>query len=126
MYVRYAWNKNRAIGGRENILFHWNAIDNTATAFGLPEPIDVRNLVFGHVYTISPTLINELQLGYNRRNDNVYPVTANQGWAAALGIPGVGPQTFPGFVSAGSSSFNWTANPGGGSRVLNEDITPGR
>ena len=123
VYVRYAWNKNRNIGGRENILFHWTGIDNTATAFGLPEPIDVRNLAFGHIFTISPTLINEFQLGYQRRNDNIYPVTANQGWAAALGIPGVGPETFPGLVASGSSSFNWSANPGGGSRVLNEDIT---
>jgi hypothetical protein len=123
LFVRYIWNKYRVIGSRNNILFNWTAIDNTALGFGLPEPIDERNIGFGYINTISPTLINELQVGYQRRNDNVYPVTANQGWAAVLGIPGVGPQTFPGFVSAGSSSVTWTANPGGGSRTLNEDIT---
>ena len=123
VFVRYIWNKYRVIGSRENILFKWTAIDNTALAFGRPEPIDERNVAVGHVFTISPTLINEIQFGYQRRNDNIYPVTANQGWAAALGIPNVGPETFPGFVSAGSSSVNWSANPGGGSRTLNEVVT---
>jgi len=124
IFVRYIWNKYRVIGSRNNILFNWTAIDNTPLAFGLPEPIDERNLAFGYVATLSPTWINELQIGYQRRNDTIYPVTANQGWAAILGIPGVGPQTFPGFVApTGSSSVAWTANPGGGSRTINEDIT---
>ncbi len=123
VFVRYIWNKYRVIGSRNNILFNWTAIDNTALGFGLPEPIDERNLAFGYIYTISPTLINEVRLGYQRRNDPIYPVTANQNWAGVLGIPGVGPQTFPGFVQTSGSSFNWTANPGGGSRTLNEDFT---
>jgi hypothetical protein len=123
MFLRYIWNKYRVIGSRNNILFNWTAIDNTALGFGLPEPIDEQNLALGHVYTIAPTLINELRLGYQRRNDRIFPVTANQNWAGVLGIPNVGPQTFPGFVSSGGSSVVWTANPGGGSRVLNEDFT---
>jgi hypothetical protein len=121
-FVRYIWNKYRVIGSRNNILYAWRAIDNTALSFGLPEPIDERNAAAGYIFTISPTLINELQIGYQRRNDSIYPATANQGWAETLGIPGVGPQTFPGFVASGSSSFTWTANPGGGSRTINEDI----
>jgi hypothetical protein len=123
VFIRYIWNKYRVIGSRNNVLFNWTAIDNTALGFGLPEPIDERNIAFGYINTLSPTLINELQIGYQRRDDTVTPVTANQGWAGTLGIPGVGPQTFPGFVASGSSSVAWTANPGGGSRTLNEDIT---
>jgi hypothetical protein len=76
----------------------------------------------GYIFTISPTLINEFQIGYNRRNQDIYATTANQGWAETLGIPGVGPQTFPGLVASGSSSVAWTANPGGSSRTLNEDV----
>ena len=34
----------------------------------------------------------------------------------------MGPETFPGFISSGSSSVTWTANPGGGSRTINEDL----
>jgi Carboxypeptidase regulatory-like domain len=122
VFVRYNWNKYRVIGSRNNILYAWRAIDNTALSYGLPEPIDERNIAAGYIFTISPTVINELQLGYQRRNDSIYPATANQGWASILGIPGVGPQTFPGFIASGSSSVAWTANPGGGSRTINEDI----
>jgi Carboxypeptidase regulatory-like domain len=122
IFVRYIWNKYRVIGSRNNILFNWRDIDNTALSFGLPEPIDERNIAAGYIFTISPTLINEFQVGYQRRNDTVYPATANQGWASILGIPGVGPETFPGFISSGSSSVAWTANPGGGSRTINEDL----
>jgi Carboxypeptidase regulatory-like domain len=122
VFIRYIWNKYRVIGSRNNVLFAWRAIDNTALGFGLPEPIDERNVAAGYIFTVNPTLINELQIGYQRRNDSVYPATANQGWAETLGIPGVGPQTFPGLIASGSSSFTWTANPGGGSRTINEDV----
>jgi hypothetical protein len=123
IFIRYIWNKYRVIGSRNNVLYNWTAIDNTALGFGLPEPIDERNIAFGYINTISPTIINEFQVGYQRRNDTITPVTANQGWAAILGIPGVPPDTFPGFIASGSSSVAWTANPGGGSRTINEDIT---
>jgi hypothetical protein len=124
LFVRYIWNKFREIGGRNNILFAepGRIFDNTGFGFGLPEPIDLHNYALGYIFTISPTLINELQIGYNRRNQDIYATTADQGWAETLGIPGVGPQTFPGFVASGSSSVTWTANPGGSSRTLNEDV----
>jgi hypothetical protein len=122
VFVRYLWNKFREIGGRNNILFADRILDNTAFGFGLPQPIDIHNYAAGYIFTISPTLINEFQLGYNRRNDEIYATTANQGWAEALGIPGVGPQTFPGFAASGSSSVGWSANPGGSSRTINEDV----
>jgi hypothetical protein len=130
VFVRYIWNKYRVIGGRNNILFNWENIDNTQYSFGVPEPVDERNIAFGHIWTLSPTLINDVRIGYQRRDDTVYPATSNQGWAAVLGIPGVGPQTFPGFVEQGGTgnSFNFTANPAGTSsaggplRTLNEDF----
>ena len=123
IFARYIWNKYRVIGDRNNILYAWRAIDNTSQGFGLPEPIDERNVAVGYIFTVSPTLINELQVGYQRRNDSIFAVTENQGWAEALGIPGVGPQTFPGFIASGSSSVGWSANPGSSSRTINEDVT---
>jgi hypothetical protein len=125
IFVRYVWNKYRVVGSRNNILFNWRELDNTALSFGLPEPIDERNIAFGYVNTISPTLINEVRFGYQRRNDRIFPATANQNWAGVLGIPGVGPQSFPGFVQSSGSSFNWTANPAqiASARTLNEDFT---
>ena len=47
LFVRYIWNKYRVIGSRNNILFNWRAIDNTALSYGLPEPIDERNIASG-------------------------------------------------------------------------------
>ena len=47
VFVRYIWNKYRVIGSRNNVLYNWTAIDNTALGFGLPEPIDERNIAFG-------------------------------------------------------------------------------
>ena len=99
---------------------------STATAWR--EPIDVKNPTLGYYHNFSPTLINEFRFSYQRRNDTVQPQLNNQGWASILGIPGVGPQTFPGFVGAsGGSSVTWTANPSGSPsntnlRTLNEDF----
>jgi hypothetical protein len=117
-FVRYSWNRNRQLG-RISIEYLWRAIDSTSFSLGEPEPIDVRNVAFADYYNFSPTLINETRLGYNRRNDTITPTTLNQGWAARLGIPKVGPQTFPGFAGLGSFSVT----PGGYSRTLNEDFT---
>jgi hypothetical protein len=110
-YFRFAWNRYRTNPGRENILYAWHAIDNTQNSYGLPEPIDTLNLTLGDVHTFSSTVINEFRTAYQRRADNWRSDLANQGWAGMLGIPGVGPQTFPGFVSTGGSSVIWTANP---------------
>ncbi len=121
-YFRFAWNRYRTNPGRENILYHWYDIDNTGNSYGEPEPIDTLNLTFGDVDTISPTVINEFRVAYQRRADTRTPILLNQNWAGQLGIPGVGPQTFPGFVTTGSSSVAWTANPGGYQRTLQDDF----
>ncbi len=110
-YFRFIWNRYRTEPGRENILYSWHAIDNTQNSYGLPEPVDTLNLTLGDVHTFSPTVINEFRTAYQRRADTWTSSLANQGWAGILGIPGVGPQTFPGFVSTGGSSVIWTANP---------------
>jgi hypothetical protein len=120
-YFRFAWNRYRVSPGRENILYAWHDIDNTANSYGLPEPVDTLNLTLGDVHTFTPTVINEFRLAYQRRADTVTPSLDNQGWAGILGIPGVGPETFPGFVSTGGSSVIWTANPGGYVRTLQDD-----
>ena len=126
-FIRYAGNKNRQPAGRPSVQYAWGQIINTQYSPGLPEKIDVHGATLGEYHNFSPTLINEFRLAFQRRNDNVTPVLNNQGWAGILGIPGVGPQTFPGFVGAsGGSSVTWTANPsataGSNLRTLNEDF----
>jgi hypothetical protein len=127
-FFRFAWNMNRQFG-REAVQYRLGLLDNTEFSFGQREPIDLHNLTFGDVYTFSPTLINEFRVAYMRRADTIQPALNNQGWAGILGIPGVGPQTFPGFVGAsGGSSVAWTANPSGtysptgNLQTINEDF----
>jgi hypothetical protein len=126
-FVRWGSNMFREPIGRNAIQYAWGAIDNTEYSYGLREPIDVKNPTLGYYHNFGPTLINEFRFAYQRRNDTVQPQLNNQGWASSLGIPGVGPQTFPGFVGAsGGSSVTWTANPSGTAsnylRTLNEDF----
>ena len=53
-------------------------------------------------YTISPTIINEFRVGFNRRKTTKSPDASNQDWAQQLGIPGVSGASFPFFVQSGS------------------------
>ena len=126
-FARYAGNMFREPVGRNAVQYRWGLIDNTQYSYGLREPIDVKSMTLGEYHNFGPALINEFRLAYHRRNDTVAPLLNGQGWAGALGIPGVGPQTFPGFVGAsGGSSVAWTANPSGTAstylRTLNEDF----
>jgi hypothetical protein len=128
LFARYAGNMFREPIGRNAVQYAWGAIDSTEYSYGLAEPIDVKVPTLGYYHNFGPTLINEFRFAYQRRNDTVHPELNNQGWAGILGIPGVGPQTFPGFVGAsGGSSVTWTANPSGSPsntnlRTLNEDF----
>ncbi|MGA2114080.1 MAG: carboxypeptidase-like regulatory domain-containing protein [Bryobacteraceae bacterium] len=126
-FVRWGSNMFREPIGRNAVQYAWGAIDSTEYSYGLREPIDVKNPTLGYYHNFSPTLINEFRFAYQRRNDTVQPQLNNQGWAGILGVPGVGPQTFPGFVGAsGGSSVTWNANPSGTAsnylRTLNEDF----
>ena len=125
LFGRWNWNMNRQPAGRPSVQYAWGQIINTQYSPGLPEKIDVNGFTVGEYHNFGPTAVNEFRFAYQRRNDTVTPVLNNQGWAATLGIPGVGPQTFPGFVGAsGGSSVTWTANPsataGSNLRTLNE------
>jgi hypothetical protein len=123
LYFRLAWNRYRTVVGRNAIQYAFRDIDNTVMSYGLPEPIDTTNITVGDIYNLGPTLINEFRVAYQRRADTVAPILSNGGWASILGIPGVGPQTFPGLVGAsGGSSVNWSANPGGYNRTLQDDF----
>jgi Carboxypeptidase regulatory-like domain len=122
IYFRWAWNRYRTSQGRESTQDAWLEIDGATTGNWRPEPIDTDNLTFGDVYNISPTIINEFRVAYQRRTDTVTSLLNNQNWAGILGIPGVGPQTFPGFVSTSGSSVSWSANPGNYTRTSQDNF----
>ncbi len=86
------------------------------------KPLDQRNVVISDTFTLSPTMINEMRLGYNRRANSAIPESYKEGWAAQLGIPGVSDATFPDFQNSGGSRF-YGLGPGGASRNVSEDFT---
>ena len=61
-------------------------------------PVDQINNVFNYNYVISPVMFNEFRLGYYRRRNKTPPrFGTGENWSERLGIPGVGPETFPYF-----------------------------
>ncbi len=119
-FVRSSWNRHRQPFARFQAYLANPLLDYSAPP-ARPNPIDQQNWAFADYHTFNPTLMNEFRLGFERRNSTIDPPTANQGWAAKLGIPNVGPENFPMFLS-GTSNF-YGIGPGAFSRTTNEELT---
>lgn len=118
IFGRYSHVRHRSYADRWNPQIQWRLFDSRA----VPIPIDQRNVVLSDTYTFSPTVINELRVGFNRRRFTRDPETVGQGWAAKLGIPNVGPDTFPHFVTSSGGQFYRNASLGR-SQDVGEDFT---
>jgi hypothetical protein len=101
LFGRYSHVRHRSWRDRHSPEIAWAEIDSRAVKV----PIDQRNVVLSDTYTISPTMINEARLGYNRRKGTTSPVTIGEDWANQLGIPGVSSETFPAFQNSGGTTF---------------------
>jgi hypothetical protein len=86
------------------------------------KPLDFHNMVVSDTYTFSPSAINELRAGFNRRAFTAVPPTFDQDWAGQLGIPNVSAATFPDFQNPDGSRF-YGLGPGGRSYTRAEDLT---
>jgi hypothetical protein len=106
-------SEERPVRGLTNPLFFGNVY---------VRPLDLHNIVISDTYTLSPTTINEVRLGFNRRAFTAQPESYGQGWAAKLGIPRVGEETFPDFLNSGGGRF-YGLGPGGRSYTRAEDMT---
>jgi Carboxypeptidase regulatory-like domain len=75
---------------RENTRTSTTPVWNTPSGLGRNQFFGTHYIRFGYDYTISPTMLNHLNVGYNRTNSkNVGAgVAAGKDWAAALGITG--------------------------------------
>lgn len=111
VFGRVSRMRNRA-PGRYSTDIAWTLYDPV-----MVQPNDFTNVVFSDTYTISPTLINEFRLGYNRRHETKLPAANDGDWAKQLGIPNVSGATFPRL----NTSFN--GNPGGAFSNISEDNT---
>jgi len=112
MFGRYSHVRHRSWRDRLSPEIAWSEYDWRA----VPIPIDQRNVVISDTYTISPTMINEARVGYNRRRGTVNPVTIGQDWAKQLGIPNVNAENFPYFQGCNNQS-----NCTGGSMFFRQD-----
>ncbi|MDX1979130.1 MAG: carboxypeptidase-like regulatory domain-containing protein [Bryobacteraceae bacterium] len=114
MFGRYSLYQNNSLGRISNEP-EWRLIDRIVV-----EPIRHHSVVLSDTYTLSPTLINDFRFGLNRRNQTRLPNGFNENWAQQLGIPNVGPETFPDIVRAGGGRF-YSLGPGGKYQQVAED-----
>lgn len=112
MFGRYSHVRHRSWRDRLSPEIAWKEYDWRA----VPIPIDQRNVVISDTFTISPTMINEARLGFNRRRGTVFPSTIGQDWAKQLGIPNVSNENFPYFQACNNQS-----NCTGGSMFFRQD-----
>lgn len=68
-------------------------------------PSDQINAVISDTHIFGPRLINELRLGANHRKESRTPPGLNENWGQKLDIPGISPESFPGFFNSGGGNF---------------------
>lgn len=126
--IDHQFSNNHRIFGRYSHVRHRSqerpVRELTETIYGsvYVKPLDHRNIAISDTYTFSPTAINEMRLGFNRRVGLAVPESYNGGWAKQLGIPGVSDATFPDFQNPGGGRF-YGFGPGGRSLDVAEDFT---
>ena len=76
-------------------------------------------MAISETHIFSPSKINEVRLGFNRRMETRTPPGINENWAQQLGIPGVSGATFPSFFNSNGSPFFTNALFPGGHYVQN-------
>jgi hypothetical protein len=115
LYGRLTWNRHRR--RVKNILYGDDAHDLLDPSWQY-NPIDFYSPVISDTINIGATMINEFRMAFTRYTFNLNPYSFGQGWAQKLGIPNAPADTFPQFNNMG-----YTANPGGHSQRVAEEIT---
>jgi hypothetical protein len=67
-----------------------NPYENTPLLNGLNQNFGSRNARLTYDYTITPTTLNQFQVGYNRFHNRVRSFSSGEDWPGRLGIRGVG------------------------------------
>lgn len=96
MFGRLSHFRHRAYIDRLQVAVANRLFDYNAS----PNPVDMRQLAISDSIMINPTTINEIRFGGNRRLFKITPPTLNQNWAGTIGIPNVGPETMPTFLTS--------------------------
>lgn len=118
IFGRYSYHRHRSFNGRWQVQVQNKIFDYRFT----PRPIDQHQVVLSDSYTINPTTINEVRLGFNRRYLRRTPESLNGDWASQLGIPNVSGATMPNFRDASGGEFFFRF-PEGASSDVNENMS---
>jgi hypothetical protein len=109
IFARYTYEKSNAVNG------------NLVTTSASTSPTTDSNAVIGYTHIITPRLINDLRLGYNKFSSNqlnYFYTNGPQGAGTALGIPGFTADTTNGnpgiptvvisnYTGLGAEGTNW-------------------
>ena len=117
IFGRYSHVQNRAHGNQ--IGLNWTLLDGNYVL----APSDQINAVISDTHVFSPSLINEIRLGFNHRKESRTPPGINEDWAAQLGIPGVSGATFPSFFNSTGGAFYGATMPGAPYYQADENYT---
>ena len=129
MFGRWSLFRHRSFNGRWQVAAANRDFDfNT-----VPFPINHNQMVISDTFTVSPTVVNELRLGFNRRFNVREPGSVDKNWAQQFGIPNVSAATMPSFVCASVFTAECPAGqagrrliidfPGGVSQDVNESFS---
>jgi len=117
LFGRYSHVQNRARGNE--IGLNWELLDGNYVLL----PSDQINGVVSDTHIFSPSIINEIRLGANRRKESRTPLGLDENWASQLGIPGVSGATFPSFYNSTGGPFYAATMPGGAYYQVTENFT---
>jgi len=117
MYGRYSEVLNRVLS--DPIGFNWPLVNGGA----VPTPSNQENMVLADTEIFSPSLINEVKIGFDRYKQSYTPPGLNGNWAQELGIPGVSGATFPEFVNSTGTPFFGATPVGGASYAETQNET---
>ncbi len=112
---------DHVLSNRQKIFgtFNWNDIPRLRNRVPLPDPVNdgfiqtitSRLFRFNHDFLLSPSLFNNLALGYNRFRNPNGTRSHGGGWPQKLGLNGVPGSMFPvlsftnGYATAGTSGY---------------------
>ena len=79
----------------------------------------------GKTWIISPTLVNDARVGYNRRRSQLIVPSYQENWGQQLGIPNINGDLMPAFVTGDRNSPNSMYGLTGATpnRTVNETIS---
>ncbi len=101
--IYYSYTDNRYSGFQRP----WNIRDDRPEydhASGNYSPSRNQLMSFGKTWIVSPSIVNDARVGYNRRFSKQSVPSFQQNWAQKLGIPNISGDLFPAFGSGDRNS----------------------